>query len=136
MFNTNLVGNATYSDSERQLAGAAAFTRAPFIPDLSYSLSATYDFGDLFTLGLSATGQTSVVDDGLNEFEGDTTINASIRFNPLENLQVGLNVYNLFDVYDLRGNGATIVNGGATPALISGTPVPGRAVSATARLSF
>ena len=131
-----LVGNATYSDSERQLAGAAAFTRAPFIPDLSYSLSATYDFGDLFTLGLSATGQTSVVDDGLNEFEGDTTINASIRFNPLENLQVGLNVYNLFDVYDLRGNGATIVNGGATPALISGTPVPGRAVSATARLSF
>ena len=111
-----LVGNATYSDSERQLAGAAAFTRAPFIPDLSYSLSATYDFGDLFTLGLSATGQTSVVDDGLNEFEGDTTINASIRFNPLENLQLGLNVYNLFDEEYI----ATLNNSGARAVL--GTP--------------
>lgn len=131
-----LVTNATYSDSERKLAGAAGFTRAPFIPDLSYSVSASYDVGDFATLGLSATGQTSVVDDGLNEYEGDTTINASIRVNPLENLQVGLNVYNLFNVYDLRGNGATIVNGAATPALISGTPVPGRNVSATVRLSF
>lgn len=131
-----LVGNATYSDSERKLAGAANFTRAPFIPDLSYSLSATYDIGDFATVGLSATGQTSVVDDALNEFEGDTTINATVRFNPLENLQVGLNVYNLFNVYDLRGNGAALINGAANPAIISGTPVPGRAVTATARLSF
>lgn len=132
----SLVSNVTFSDSERQLSGAANYTRAPFIPDFSYSLSASYDFGDLATLGLSATGQSSVVDDALREFEGDTTVNASLRVNALENLQVGLNVYNLFDVYDLRGNGATLINGAANPAVISGTPVPGRTVMANVRLSF
>jgi outer membrane receptor protein involved in Fe transport len=131
-----LVANATYSDSERRLASAANFTRAPFIPDLSYSLSASYDFGDLATLGLSATGQSSVVDDGLIEYEGDTTINASLRVNALDNLQIGLNVYNLFNVYDLRGNGAALVDRTATPAIVSGTPVPGRNVTATMRLTF
>lgn len=131
-----LVANATYSDAQRKLSGAANFTRAPFIPDLSYSLSASYDFADLVTLGVSATGQTSVVDDALRSYEGKTTFNASLRVTPLENLQFGLNVYNLFNAYDLRGNGATLVNGGVTPAIVSGTPVPGRNVTASVRLSF
>ncbi|UIP06459.1 TonB-dependent receptor [Erythrobacter sp. SDW2] len=130
------VANATYSDAQRKLSGAANYTQAPFIPDLSYSLSASYDFGDLATFGLSATGQTSVVDDALRSYEGKTTFNASLRVNPLDNLQVGLNVYNLFNTYDLRGNGATLVNGGVTPAIVSGTPVPGRNVSASIRLTF
>ncbi len=130
------VANATYSDAERKLSGAANYTKAPFIPDLSYSLSASYDFGDLATLGLSATGQTSIVDDALRSFEGKTTFNASLRVNPMENLQFGLNVYNIFNTYDLRGNGATLVNGGVTPAIVSGTPVPGRNISASVRLTF
>lgn len=130
------VANATYSDAQRKLSGAASYTQAPFIPDLSYSLSASYDFGDLATFGLSATGQTSVVDDALRSYEGKTTFNASLRVNPLDNLQVGLNVYNIFNTFDLRGNGATLVNGGVTPALVSGTPVPGRNVSASVRLTF
>ncbi|WP_435418289.1 TonB-dependent receptor [Parerythrobacter aurantius] len=130
------VANATYSDAQRKLSGAPSYTKAPFIPDLSYSLSASYDFGDLATFGLSATGQSSVVDDALREFEGKTTFNASLRINPMENLQFGLNVYNIFNTYDLRGNGATLVNGGVTPAIVSGTPVPGRNISASVRLSF
>lgn len=131
-----LVANATYSDAQRKLSGAANFTRAPFIPDLSYSVSASYDFADIVTLGLSATGQTSVVDDALREYEGKTTFNASLRVTPIENLQFGLNVYNLFNTFDLRGNGATLVNGGVSPAIVSGTPVPGRNVSASVRLTF
>lgn len=130
------VANATYSDAERKLSGATAYSAAPFIPDLSYSLSASYDFGDFATLGLSATGQTSVVDDALRSYEGKTTFNGTLRIMPLDNLEVGLNVYNLFNTFDLRGNGATLVNGGVTPAIVSGTAAPGRNVTASVRLSF
>lgn len=131
-----LVANATYSDAERKLSGATRFTAAPFIPDLSYSLSASYDVGDFATLGLSATGQSSVVDDALRSYEGKTTFNASLRLMPLDNIEVGLNVYNLFNTFDLRGNGATLVNGGVTPAIVSGTPAPGRHITASIRLNF
>ena len=130
------VANATYSDAERKLSGATDFTKAPFIPDLSYSLSATYDFADTVTVGLAATGQTSVVDDALREYEGATTFNGTLRFTPIENLQFGLNVYNIFNTYDIRGNGATLVNGGVTPAIVSGTPAPGRNITGSVRLSF
>ena len=130
------VANATYSDAERKLSGAESYTKAPFIPDLSYSLSASYDFGDYATLGLSATGQSSIVDDALREYEGKTTFNGSLRVTPIENLQFVLNIYNIFNTYDLRGNGATLVNGSSTPAIVSGTPVPGRNISASVRLSF
>jgi outer membrane receptor protein involved in Fe transport len=131
-----VVTNATYSDAKRRLSGAPDFTRAPNIPDLSYSVSATYDVNDLATIGLSATGQTSVVDDALREYEGATTFNASLRVRPMENLEVGINVFNIFDTFDFRGNGVTLVNGSTTPAIVSGTPVPGRFVSASLRMSF
>ena len=131
-----LVTNATYSDSERKLSGAAAFTPAPFIPDLSYSVSASYDFGDMVTLGVAATGQSSVVDDAGRDFEGKALFNGNLRVRPLDNLELGLNVYNLFNTYDIRGNGSTLVNGGITPALISGTAAPGRYFTGSVRLSF
>lgn len=131
-----LVTNATYSDAERKLSGAANFTQAPFIPDLSYSISASYDFADIVTVGLAATGQTSVVDDGLREYEGATTFNGSLRVTPIENLELGLNIYNIFNTYDIRGNGSNVVNGGVTPAIVSGLPAPGRYVSGSVRLSF
>lgn len=130
------VANATYSDAQQRGAGATDYIKAPRIPDLSYSLSASYDFADIVTLGVSATGQTSVVDEAGREFEGKATFNGSLRVTPLENLEFGLNVYNIFNAYDLRGNGANLVNGTATPAIISGTPVPGQYVSASVRLSF
>lgn len=130
------VANATYSDAQRKLSGASDFTTAPFIPDLSYSLSATYDFADMVTLGLAATGQTSVKDDAGRQYEGKTTFNGTLRVTPVENLEFGLNVYNIFNTYDLRGNGATLVNGSVTPAIVSGTPVPGRYVNGSVRLNF
>lgn len=130
------VANATYSDAERQLSGAASYTRAPYIPRLSYSLSGSYDFGQMVSLGISATGQSNVTDDSGHRFQGKTEFNGSLRVTPLENLEFGLNVYNLFNTFDLRGNGNTLVNGGTSPALVSGTPVPGRTVSASVRLKF
>ncbi len=130
------VGNATYSDATRKLAGATDFTKAPFIPDLSYTISASYDFQDMVTLGLAATGQSSVVDDAGRSFEGKTTFNVSARVRPLENLEIGLNVNNVFNTFDIRGNGATLVDGNSAQALISGTPAPGRYVTGSVRLSF
>ena len=130
------VANATYSDAKRKLSGAADFTRAPFIPDLSYTLSASYDFSELVTLGASATGQSNVVDDAGRSFEGKAIFNAFVRAHPLENLEVGLNINNLFNTFDIRGNGANLVNGTSTPALISGTPAPGRYVTGSVRLTF
>lgn len=131
-----LVANATYSDATRRPAGAADFSRAPFIPDLSYTVSASYDFADLVTLALSTTGQTNISDDAGRTYQGKAIFNGSVRVHPLENLEVALNVNNLFNTFDVRGNGATLVNGGVSPAIVSGTPAPGRYITGSVRLNF
>ncbi|MES2303650.1 MAG: TonB-dependent receptor, partial [Pseudomonadota bacterium] len=58
----SLVGNATYSKAKKQGAGAATFVRADGIPDLIYTVSANYDIGEMATVGMAMTGQTSAID--------------------------------------------------------------------------
>ncbi len=131
----SFTGNATYSKAKRQAAGATSFTRSPNLPDLIYTASANYDIGEIATVGLAVTGQTSSIDDAQFEYPGNAIFNPSIRVYPIENLELGLQVYNVFDTFDLRGNG-NVVNAGATPSVISGTPALGRTVSASVRYNF
>ncbi|HQS68702.1 MAG: TonB-dependent receptor [Novosphingobium sp. 28-62-57] len=131
----SFTGNATYSKAKRQGAGATTFTRSPNLPDLIYTASANYDIGEIATLGLAMTGQTSSIDDAQFEYPGKAIFNPSIRVYPIQNLELGLQVYNVFDTFDLRGNG-NVVNAGVTPTVISGTPALGRTVSASVRYNF
>ncbi|MCH7630166.1 MAG: TonB-dependent receptor, partial [Proteobacteria bacterium] len=54
---------------------------------------------------------------------------------PIDNLELGVQVYNVFNTFDLRGNGG-IANLGSNPAVISGAPALGRTVSASVRYNF
>jgi outer membrane receptor protein involved in Fe transport len=131
----SLVANATYSDAKRAGAGSSVYGRSPGIADLTYTLSSNYDFGDKLTVGLNATGQTSAIDDGLTEYPAATTFGANLRYMLIENLELGVQVYNLFDTFDLRGNGG-ITDATVSPTVIGGAPALGRTVTASVRFNF
>ncbi len=140
----NMVANATYTKAKQQgtisrngtaIGGQTSFVRALNIPDLSYSLSANYDFLEKASVGLTAVGQSGTTD-GTLKYPGKTIFNGNVKFSPIENLELGFNVYNLFNTYDARGNGVGVADASVTPNVITGTPVIGRTLSGTVRLSF
>ncbi|MFM1981614.1 MAG: hypothetical protein RJB22_333 [Pseudomonadota bacterium] len=131
-----LVTTATYTKAKRKLTGATSYTRAPNLPDLSYTISASYDVNDMASVGLSTTGQTSTVDDGLNVYPGGAIFNGNIAVRPLANLELGIQAYNLFNRLDFRGNGSTLVSQTGSSALISGTPVIGRTFTGSVKVIF
>jgi outer membrane receptor protein involved in Fe transport len=139
----NFVANATYTKAKQkftstrngtQVAGSANFGRALGIPDLSYSLSANYDFAEIASFGVTAVGQSGTFD-GTLEYPGKTIFNTNLKVRPIENLELGLNVYNLFNTYDARGNGVGVFQTG-NPAGITGTPVIGQTFTGSVRFSF
>jgi outer membrane receptor protein involved in Fe transport len=133
----SLVANATYTKAEQLGAGATAYRRASYLPDLTYTLSANYDFADIVTLGVAATGQTSVRDDPGNEYPGSTIFNANLAVRPVERLELGLSVYNLFNKLDFRGNGSNVADVPATgPIVVTGTPVVGQTFTGTLKYKF
>jgi outer membrane receptor protein involved in Fe transport len=135
----SFIANATYTKAKQkftstrggtQVAGSANFGRALGIPDLSYSLSANYDIAEIASVGVTAVGQSGTFDGAL-EYPGKTIFNTNLRVMPIENLELGINVYNLFNTYDARGNGVGPFGGG-----ITGTPVIGRTLTGSVRFSF
>jgi outer membrane receptor protein involved in Fe transport len=131
----SLVANATYSDSQ-QLDGTT-YRRASYLPSLTYTVSTNYDIGDKATLGLAATGQTSVRDDPGNIYPGGIIVNGTIAVRPVEHLEVGLQAYNLFNKLDFRGNGSNVADvTGANTVVVTGTPVVGQTFLGTLKYSF
>jgi outer membrane receptor protein involved in Fe transport len=131
----SLVANATYSKAKRAASGSTTFTRAPGMPDLSYTISSGYDFGDKASAGVNATGQTSAIDDAGREYPTSMTFGGYFRYRPLANLELGVQAYNLFDKFDFRGNGG-VADSSVNPTVISGAPVLGRTITGTIKLSF
>lgn len=130
----SLFANATFTKAKRAAAGSTVFKRADGIADLTYTLSANYDFGDLVTVGLNASGQTSATD-GTNVYPGSTIFGGVVRVRPVKNLELGVQVYNLFDKFDLRGNGG-ISDLTSTPAVIGGAPALGRTFTGSIKYKF
>ncbi len=135
----SFIANATYTKAKQkftstrngtQVAGSASFGRALNIPDLSYSLSGNYDIGSIASVGVTAVGQSGTFDGGL-EYPGKTLFNTNLKVMPVENLELGINVYNLFNTYDTRGNGNGTFGGG-----ITGSPAIGRTLTGSIRFSF
>lgn len=123
--------NATYSKATRAGSGSTVFSRSPNLPDLTYTVSANYDIGEMATVGLNATGQTNVLGDDGNVYPGATTVGANLAVRPVKNLELGVQVYNLFNKYDLRGAGNQVTSG-----LISAGAALGRTVTGSVRYSF
>lgn len=133
------VGNATWTKATRSGVDGSGnptpFTRAPYMPDLVYTLQASYDVADVASLGLNVTGQSSVVDDAGRQYPGGAVIGASLRVTPLPNVEVGIQAYNLFNRYDLRGSGS-IADGSVNPVVIGTGPALGRTLTASVKYSF
>ena len=135
----SLVANATFSKAKKSGVDGAGnplpFTRADGIPDLSYTLSANYDINDMITVGLNTTGQTNAIDFQGNEYPGGAVFGGVLRVSPIENLELGMQVYNLFNKFDLRGNGG-IADPSVSPTVISGAPALGRTFTGSVKYKF
>lgn len=131
----NLVATATYTKAKRAPASSSVYSRADGIPDLSYTVSANYDIGDIVTVGLSTTGQTNAIDGAGIEYPGKAVFNGVLRVRPIENLELGMQVYNLFDTFDFRGAGG-ITDQSVSPVVLGGAPALGRTFTASVRYSF
>jgi outer membrane receptor protein involved in Fe transport len=131
----SFVANATYSHAQKQPSGSNGWVQADGIPDLIYTLAANYQYLHWGSVGLTATGQTSEIDGAGNSYPGNTEIGLDLKFTPVDRLELGLNVYNLFDTFDLRGNGG-ISTGSSGPIVIGGAPALGRTITASVRFKF
>ncbi|MEN9873551.1 MAG: hypothetical protein RL186_448 [Pseudomonadota bacterium] len=135
----SLIANATYAKAEKSgfndKGESLPFSRAPSIPDLSYTVSANYDIGDRASVGLSSTGQTSAVDNDGFEYPSSAVFNAVVRYQLIKDLELSLQAYNLFDTFDARGNGSVAKNAG-NQSVINVNPALGRTITAAVRYSF
>lgn len=135
----NLAGDGTYSHSR-----IVASSNTPGIvgkvphstPSFYWQLSPSYDAG-LFALGLSANGQNSTYADDLNtvRIPGQTYVNGFVKVRPVDRVELGFNVNNLFNTLGYRGAGS-LVRTGATTGIFQNTAVLGRTMTASVRYKF
>ena len=135
----SLVSNATYTKATRSSVDSSGnptpFTRAPYMPNLIYTVQASYDVGEAVTFGVNATGQTNVIDDAGRSYPGGVILGVDFAVRPLANLELGVQGYNVFNRYDLRGSG-NVVDLSVSPAVIGNAPALGQTWTASIKYSF
>lgn len=134
-----LVSNATFTKATRSGVDSSGnptpFARAPYMPDLVYTVQASYDIADKATVGINVTGQSNIIDDGGRSYPGGAVVGLNLRVMPLANVELGIQAYNVFDRYDLRGSG-NIADGSVSPVVIGTGPALGRTLTASVKYSF
>ena len=85
--------------------------------------------------GVSASGQSNIIDDGGRSYPGGAVVGINLTIHPMENLEFGIQGYNVFNRYDLRGSG-NIADGSVTPVVIGTAPALGRTWTASVKLGF
>lgn len=102
--------------------------------DLVFQGSARYE-ADMFTIGVNAVGTTDSFTQDNNDLKlpGYTQVNAFAAIRPLENIEVSLNVNNLFNT-----EGFTEAEEGSIPGnnIVRARSIVGRTVSASVRFDF
>lgn len=133
----SLLANMTYNKAKRQpSAPGSVFSRSPNIPDLSYTFAANYDATDYLSVGANITGVTSTLDGAGNQWPGGSVVGANVKVRPVKNLELGINVYNLFDTLTPLGPAGTDYNVGNGRFIGGISPVLGRNVNASVRFNF
>ncbi len=139
--NFSLVTNATYSNSKKKPTGATNFERAEKLPRLTYAIMPTYDT-KLFSLGFSVSGQTNSLARNFDAetgqryiIPGQTYVNGFVKVRPMENLELGVNVSNIFNTLGYRGS-ADILELTDTTGVIQNSAVLGRTATASVKLNF
>jgi outer membrane receptor protein involved in Fe transport len=130
----NLLFSGTYDDSKVQANQGASYSRSPNIPNFTYTGLFSYDIMSRAQAGISLDGQSRVLGGDGNSYPGSLIVGLFAKFEPVKNLQLGLNVYNLFNSYADPGAAGFI--GGTNNTLVNAGVAQGVAVKVSARLNF
>ncbi|MEY2942917.1 MAG: hypothetical protein RLY97_931 [Pseudomonadota bacterium] len=132
----NFMANATYNKSKKQPSGTATFAPSDGIPDFSYTLAANYNVSQMASLGMNVTGQTSSLDGNGLKYPGSAVFGANFTVNPAKNLQLGVNIYNLFNTFALQGPGNNVVTSNGANSVFNVTNAAGRTVTGSIKFNF
>ncbi|MFM6854506.1 MAG: TonB-dependent receptor domain-containing protein, partial [Sphingopyxis sp.] len=133
-----LAADITYTNAKITDSATAAIVgnRPGGIPRLTYLIAPSYDVG-IAAIGLSISGQSSTPLNDFNTFsvEGSRFVNGFVTVRPMDNLELGLNVNNLFNTLGYRASGS-LTQLTATSGIYSNSAVTGRTMTASARYRF
>lgn len=135
----HLTADLTYTDAKITSSLTDPITannRPANIPKFQYNIQPSYDTG-VFAVGASVDGQTNVPSDNFNTYliAGATFVNGFIKVRPVDRLELGVNVNNLFNTLGYRTGGIGF-NLTPTSGVFQNSAVYGRIVTASARFRF
>ena len=130
----NVLLSATYDHSVVQANPSVPFSKSPNIPNVTYTGLFSYDVMARGEVGISLDGQTSVQGGDTNTYPGSVIVGAFAKYRPVKNLQVGLQVYNLFNTYADPGAAGFVA--GSNNTLVNAGVAQGVAWKASVRLDF
>jgi outer membrane receptor protein involved in Fe transport len=130
----NLLFSGTYDDSKVSAHQGASYLRSPNIPNFTYTGLFSYDIMSRAEIGISLDGQSTVLGGDGNSYPSSLIVGAFFKVEPVKNLQLGLNVYNLTNAYADPGAAGFI--GGSNNTLVNAGVAQGVAVKVSAKLSF
>lgn len=111
------------------------------MPKWTYLVAPTVDFGPA-AAGLSINGQSNFQVSGNITAPGSTFVNGFVRVRPLDQVELSLNVNNLFNRLGYRANNGSLPVRGPVPGLTANQGIfdnsaaLGRTLTATVRYSF
>jgi outer membrane receptor protein involved in Fe transport len=130
----NVLLSTTYDNSTVAASQKSPYKRSPNIPDLTYTGEVGYDILSKAEIGLSFNGQSSIPGGDGNSYPSSMILGAFFKYRPMDNLQLGLNVYNLTDTFAAPGAAGFI--GGTNNTLVNAGVAQGRAIKGTVKFSF
>ncbi|MFS0772515.1 TonB-dependent receptor domain-containing protein [Sphingomonas sp. 1P08PE] len=134
-----LAADATFIKSKITDSATAALVgnRPGGQPEFLFSVSPSYDAG-IVAAGVSVTGQTSTPLDDFNLYtaKGSTFVSGFLKVRPVDRVELGLNVNNLFDKLGFRGGGSLNPILSSTSAVFNNTALYGRTVTGSIRYRF
>ena len=130
----NILFSGTYDDSKKQANQGAPYLRSPLIPNFTYTGLFSYDVLSNAEIGISLDGQSRQIDSSGYSYPGSLIVGAFAKYEPLKNLQLGVNVYNMLNTY--ADPGAASFVAGSNNTLLNAGVAQGVAVKVSARLNF
>jgi outer membrane receptor protein involved in Fe transport len=134
----SLNGYVVYTDAKDAISHKTAFA----MPKWTYLISPTYDAG-IAAIGLSATGQSSFyLGDETTQAPGSTFVNGFVKVRPMDRLELGFNVNNLFNTLGFRANNGSLAVTGpvtglaANQAVFDNSAMLGRTMTASIKYRF
>jgi len=130
----NVLFSATYDDSTVAASQNSPYKRSPNIPNLTYTGLFSYDVLSKGEIGVSLNGQSSVPGGDGNSYPNSVLVGLFAKYRPVQNLQLGLNVYNLFNTFAAPGAAGFV--GGSNNTLVNVGAAQGIGVKGSVRFSF